>query len=205
MFRDFLAEALAGCNQTQVLQLRRMQTMRDCLDLGANFRETLPEFVKAILKFNARVWRLLLEYIEVNRQHRDTLIDVVMKLSRNPCTFLLLRINQPATDAREGFLGLLAIGNVDARPDIPCKRIIRVKSRDTSIQHPSIVTVVPAHPILHRERLTAIERVRVDIKTWLHIFSVDALQPAVSQFCSNAPTGKVQPRLIDVGAQLVGA
>src|SRR5438094_7850311 len=102
--------------------------MRYSLNFSSDFGCELPYFLQSALMFGIGIRGALLKYVELDAQHCDALIDIVMKLSRDACTFLLLRIDQPAAHAGKSFLGLLTIRNVHAGAYITCERTIRVKS-----------------------------------------------------------------------------
>src|SRR5262249_55786599 len=127
-----------------------------------------------------------------------------MQLSCDPHTFLLLRINQPATDGGKSLLRELTFSNVYTRSDVSRKRTVWLKTRHTSVEDPAIISFFTPQPILHGKWLMPIKRLRVGIQTCLQICRMDALQPPVSQFCFKGSAGDVQPGLINVGAQLVG-
>src|SRR3954471_3423773 len=117
-----------------------------CLNIGADFCSASLKLVQTVSQLESRLWWTLLQCIEFNSQQRDPLIDIVVEFPRDARTFLLLRINQPATHAGKSFLRQLAIRNVYARAGVACKRAVIIKSGYASIQHPSIVPIVAAHP-----------------------------------------------------------
>src|ERR1700722_3460554 len=104
-----------------------------------------------------------------------------MKFSRNPGTFLLLRLNQPAAHTGKCLFGKLALGNIYARPDVAGKGTIRIEPRYANIDNPSICSVVAAEPILHPETFSAIEGTHVDIQAFLQIVGGNTVRPAVSK------------------------
>ena len=53
-----------------------------------------------------------MELTKIDGQHGDTLVDIVMKLTCNPRTFLFLCCNQPAAHAGKSLLCLFALGDI---------------------------------------------------------------------------------------------
>src|SRR5271163_1190179 len=97
----------------------------------------------------------------------------------------------------------LALGHINATPDVTHKRAILIKPRHANVQKPSILSVVPSEPILHSELFTPIEGLRVRVQASLQILGVNTLRPAVPKLEVEGSRGEIQPRLIEVGAQLV--
>src|SRR5271155_1348591 len=121
---------------------------------------------------------MLLDFFKLNRQQRETLTDVVMELSGDSGTFLLLRFNQPAVHVGEGLLRKFAVGDIDTRPYVTSKRIIN-EPRHANVDNPSIYSVVAAETILHPEFFPAFEGSRISIETAGQVLRVDAVRPAV--------------------------
>src|SRR5690348_3079619 len=111
-----------------------------------------------------------------------------------------LPFDQLAADAGEGFLGLFALGNVDNRTDVTHKGVIRVISGLSMIENPAVFSIVPADPILHRERLATIKGLGVSLQASIYIFRVQSRCPAAAQLLFDAAAGEVEPGLIDIGA-----
>jgi hypothetical protein len=97
-----------------------------------------------------------------------------------------------------------AIGNVDTYPDVANERAILIKPRHSKVENPSIFSVVPSEPILRSELFLTIERLHVCIRASTRVLGVDPLRPAVPELDVNRSPGEVQPRLIEVVAELVG-
>lgn len=113
------------------------------------------------------------------RQRRDSLIDVVMQLSRDPCALFFLCLNQFAPNVRESFLGQLAVRNVHARADVSGKGPVVIESRNTIVEDPTVLSVVPSQPVLHLERLPAVERLHIRSHAGLYFIRVHCFYPAV--------------------------
>ena len=58
------------------------------------------------------IWEALLKYVELDSEHRNALIDIVMKFSSNTHAFLLLRLDQLPADACESLFCTFALGNI---------------------------------------------------------------------------------------------
>jgi len=48
--------------------------------------------------FNGRIGRILFHHLEIIRQQCEPLIDIVVKFSCDPSTFVFLRFKQPAAN-----------------------------------------------------------------------------------------------------------
>src|SRR3984957_5078858 len=140
----------------------------------------------------------------VGSEKCETLTNVVVKLSGDPCALLLLCLNHPAAHTCEGRFRQLTVGEINAGSDITDKRAFLVEPRHSDVENPSIFSVVPPKPVLHSELLTAIKRLCVDVHASPHILGVNSLYPAVSKLGVHRSPGEVQPRLIKIGAELVG-
>ena len=67
-----------------------MQLVRQGLDIVGNVTRLFPQFLQTVLNIS----RIVLQLFEFDCQHCQSLVDVVVKLSPDPGTFLLLRLNQ---------------------------------------------------------------------------------------------------------------
>jgi hypothetical protein len=74
-------------------------------------------------------------------------------------------------------LRLAALVNIDAAADVAgeCSRIVR--KRDSSIEDPPVLSVVPTKAVFHLERFPSIEVVQIMGDAALEIIRVDALRP----------------------------
>ena len=167
-------------------------------------RKALAGVMDVIVKFNCRGRKLLVPSIQLDCQQCHPLIDVVVELSRDPGTLLLVGLNQPPPHVGKRFLRKLALGNVCARAYVPGKRVVRVESRYADIRKPAIFSIMSPEPILHLEGLPPIERLSVGLHTPAEVFRVHTFCATVPQLGLKWPTGELQPRLIEVGARLVG-
>src|SRR5271167_569563 len=119
-------EALHGRDQAQVLELGRMQPMRQGLNVFRKFNGPTPQFFHAATELSQRSRQVLRELIKPYLQNCELLIDVVMQFPRNAGTFFLLRLNQTAADTSEGLFCRLAFGNIETRADVTGKRTVSV-------------------------------------------------------------------------------
>src|SRR5947209_3367075 len=101
-----------------------------------------PKVLRTLPKFSGGAWKALLQHVGLHAQHRYALIDVIMKLSCDPGTFLFLRVNQFLTHARERLLSTFPIRDVDARTYVAGKMEIRTEAWDSCVEHPSICAIV---------------------------------------------------------------
>src|SRR6266576_480164 len=145
----------------------------------------------------------LLKSLQLNGQYRKALADIVMKLSGDALTFLLLCFNQTAAHRGEGLFRFLAIHNIDSCADITDKRTICIESRHTGVEDPAILPVMPSESIFHPEWLAAIKSLGIGFQALLQIFGLDTICPAVPKFGFELAASKVQPTLVEIGAKLV--
>ena len=73
--------------------------MRERLNICRDLHGLLLQFGR--LAFVKQTGRAVREFCQLDRQQGETLTDIVMKLSGNPGSFLLLCVDQPAAQAGE--------------------------------------------------------------------------------------------------------
>src|SRR5262245_11626497 len=159
-----------------------MQMVRKSLNVGAEFRSALIGLFNNTAGFGFRGRQLLLQGSEMNRQQRDSLIDIVMKLAGNPSSFLLMSFDQPAAHAGKGLFRLLVFGNINRRADVTCKGSVRVESWYSQVEDQAIFPVVPSQTVFHSEGLFLIEGSGVGTQAVLYVVRVNSFRPAVSEF-----------------------
>ena len=115
---EFLAEASHGRSNTQILQFCRVQLVRQRLNIGGYLRNLLLEFAHTAADFGQNE-RVFVELLQLDSQQGETLTDVVVKLSANPGTFLLLCLNQLAADVCKRGFSQFALGDVDKSDHCP--------------------------------------------------------------------------------------
>ena len=71
--------------------------MRESMEIGANLAGTVPQFQHAFAGLNGRMTHYLCTSLQINRQDRQSLIEVVMEFACKPAALLLLRIDQLIT------------------------------------------------------------------------------------------------------------
>ncbi len=84
-------------------------------------------FTDAATDFSGRIRRILPHQLKVIRQQSEPLIDIVVKLSCDPCTLLFVRFNQPAANFRKGFFRQFALGDICHHPYHPHHLALLVK------------------------------------------------------------------------------
>src|SRR5262245_29387627 len=102
-------------------------------------------------------------------------------------------------------LHLLLIRDVDAGPDIPFKGAIGPKSGHARVEDPAIFSIEPLQAVFHPECLPCIEGFTIRVQTALQIVRMDALAPPVTDLVFQWPAGEIEPMLVGVGAEFVGA
>ena len=128
---------------------------------------------------------------------------IVLKLSGNPRSFVLVGLHQTLAQTRESEPCKLQIRDVNRRADVAFKAAILEKPRRAGVEDPSILAVVPAEPILHPEGFTPIERVAIGLETARQIPGMHGVRPASSEDRSDRLADEIEPRAIDVGTALV--
>src|SRR5277367_4278980 len=134
-----------------------MQLVRQGLDIAGNIGAAVPQFRNMVKHFLGQMRILLTELLQLDRQHREALADIIMKLPGNTGAFVLLCLNQLAVHSGESLFSELAVGNIDARANKASKRTIWIEPGHSKVQNPSIFTVVATQPVLHGEFLTGIK------------------------------------------------
>ena len=64
---------------------------------------------------------------------------------------------------------------------------------------------MPTKPIFHYERFTTVEGANVRVQATLQIFGVYAVCPTIADLGLEGSPSEVEPRLVEVGAALIGA
>src|SRR5688572_10926302 len=95
--------------------------------------------------------------------------------------------------------------HVEARADVTSERTVEIEQRRRIVQHPPVFAVMPPKPIFHHERFTMVEGARVRLQALLPICGVYSVCPAIADLGLEGSPGEVEPRLVEVGAALVGA
>ena len=101
--------------------------------------------------------------------------------------------------------GAPELRDVEGRADIAGERTVGIEHRRRVVQDPPVFAVMPAKPIFHHERFTAVEGASVRLQATLQICSVYTLCPTVADLGLERSPSKVEPWLVEVGAALVGA
>src|SRR4029077_21232429 len=73
------------------------------------------------------------------------------------------------------------------------------------IQNPAVFTVISSQAILHRERSPGSKENPVDFKTVLQVIRMNPFGPTIAQFLLHCSPGKVEPALVEEGAEFVRA
>src|SRR4029453_17140631 len=73
------------------------------------------------------------------------------------------------------------------------------------IRNPTILAIVSPEAVSHNEWLPRIECLRVNLEALIQIVRVYAFSPPVSKLLLHGAAGKLQPGLVEEGAELVDA
>ena len=142
--------------------------------------------------------------LQIQRQDRHPLAEIVVQFSRQACAFLFLRPDHPPIQVRQGRARNLQFGHVDRRTDVSGERSVRSQPRLSAVEHPSIRTVRAPQPILNPVRFAPLERGLICTDALGRVCGVDALEPAIPQFLLQRSTGELEPRDVEIGRQPVG-
>jgi hypothetical protein len=89
------------------------------MNIGRYPSRSLSQFLNPVRYFIRKIRAIFMELCEVNAQQCKSLANVVVKLSRDPRPFLLLRFNQLSGHAQQSLFGSLQIGNISDHADHP--------------------------------------------------------------------------------------
>src|ERR1700757_233140 len=98
-----------------------MEPVRQGLNVHGDIGKTLPTETDLLAEFNCRIGELLVPPFQVERQHHDSLIHIVVQCSGYPSALLFMGFNQSAPKIAKSFFGKLAIGHVYAGSDVAVK------------------------------------------------------------------------------------
>jgi len=110
--------------------------------------------------------RVQSQLLELDGQQRQTLVDIVMELSRQAASLLFLRFDQAAADRREGMVRNLGGCDIDTGAHEAGKGPVVVVSRDTHVQQRPVFPVRPPQPEFRSKWLSLHERIVV--RTLVH-------------------------------------
>src|SRR3981189_2679829 len=105
-----------------------MQTMRKSLNVVPEIFDLFPDLANGPARLGRLRGEATPHNIQSYRQERQALVDIVVKLSRKPGAFLLMRFNQSTTHAGKGLFSQFVFGDVEAGTDIASKGTIGVES-----------------------------------------------------------------------------
>src|SRR5215472_18990309 len=105
------------------------------------------------------------ELFKFNGQQRESLADIVVKLSGDPGAFLFLSFDQLSGHSRHRLVRELAISNVNARTYVANKRAICMKPWHADVENPAIQPIVSSQPAFLPDRLPLIEPATISVMT----------------------------------------
>ena len=94
-----------------------------------------------------------------------------MKFAGNSAAFFFVRLYEPL--AGKDPFGLLALGNIDARADVPIKRAVRVEPWHTRCHHPAIFAVVAPEPMFELKGLSPLKGLLGNLAASIRFFWVE--------------------------------
>src|SRR5215831_3769916 len=90
LLRELPAEATGRGVKAQVFELRGVETVREALDVFGSIQQLLAQMMDVLVESNIG-GGISFQLFQLNRHERDSLRDIVVKLSADACTFLFLR------------------------------------------------------------------------------------------------------------------
>ena len=99
LLAKLFAEPFHSRNYAQIVQFGRVQLVRHRLDIDRYLCALLSYCVYAGAEFRNRIGEILLDSFEFDCQKCESLGNVVVQVSRDPGTFLLLCFNQLSAHA----------------------------------------------------------------------------------------------------------
>src|SRR5438034_3063867 len=91
----------------------------------------------------------------------------------------------------QSLLLVYQFSDVHTCTDIAGELSLRVIARDAVVRNPAILAIISPQPILHKKRLACVERLTVNLETFLQIIGVHAFSPAISEFFLQRATCKL--------------
>ena len=148
---------------------------------------------------------VLPEPVGAHLKQRHPLAHIVVQLSRDTGTLLVLRADQAAAQFLQPLFRPLPFGHVDARADVAAEGAVRIEAGHATIHDPAKFPVVPAQPVLHLELLPRMTGRPVGFETAFQVVRMHAGRPAVAELLCEQPAREIQPGLAEEGAQRVHA
>ena len=95
--------------------------------------------------------------------------------------------------------------DVDAQARVAEERAVARPPRDAVVQHPAELAVGPAQPVLHRERLLALEGLGRELEAPIDVVRVHRGGPTVAQLLGQRTAGELEPAVVAPGVPTVRA
>jgi hypothetical protein len=115
---QFFAETTRCHHDSQVFKLRGMQAMRNALNVRSDLGKPFVGLFDARSGVPSRVRQVFSDSFQHRRHESDTLINIVVYLSVDSGSLLILGLHQFPAYPCKSCLGKLSLGYVDAGPDI---------------------------------------------------------------------------------------
>src|SRR5215470_8793220 len=188
LLRQLTAKTLRRTHEAKIFELRRMQSMRQRLNILAQVGEVLAGSSNVIQYTKPGVRSMRILSFQLNAHECDPLPDVIMQFPCNPCAFFFVGLDQSAPHAGQSVLGQLSFGDVEGRSDIASKTAVRVESRQAGVKDPPVLSIMTPQPVLHLKRLPPVEGQTVSVHAALQIVRVDSFCPSIPEFCFKRPS-----------------
>src|SRR4051812_6190613 len=94
-------------------------------------------------------------------------------------------------------LGLLALGDVDARSDVADEPLALRVAGDARIENPAEDAIIPPQTIFHLERAPLEERFEVRFHRSREVFGVDPFRPPVAELLVHRAARELEPAAVE--------
>src|SRR5215472_1707714 len=127
-----------------------MQLMRNCLNRVADF----DRMVEQLVQFSAPGCLdrgLILQLLQLNGEHGDALINVIMELAGNVSALFFLSFDQLGVDSPKRFLCRSPVRFIRAGANVAYEGTVRSKSWNSVVYDPAILAILVSQTVMQRE------------------------------------------------------
>src|SRR5271156_570124 len=132
--------------------------MRQALKIQRDLATKSPDLLETFRRVFLRNGGSKMRDLNLHRQQREPLADIVMQFSRDSTALPLLGLNQLTAHLFERLLGELLVRHINSRRNKTGKRSISIDSRRSNVDYPAVRSVVAPQPIFRRKRLSILQR-----------------------------------------------
>src|SRR6185369_5370692 len=189
-FREFLAQSSYRCRQSEQAQFGRVQLVAEVLNIRRDFSSLLPKVSKLVSLHGFVRVQVALKFLKAIGQKSQSLIDVVVQFSCNSGSFLLLGMEQSATQLPLDDFRFLLFGDIDTTAHVTSKPTVLQKAGNATMHYPTIASVVASQAKFDSKLSFGIECEGVGTHTTLSVFRMDVLHPTHTEFLFRSSPSK---------------